>query len=68
MTDAVGLAATPLAAHGGVYTSSGGTGASTYTLLNDLDLVQQVGLMSTALNGSHARRVIPTNDFSTHDP
>lgn len=37
-------------------------------LLNDLDLVQQVGLMSTALNGSHARRVIPTNDFSTHDP
>ena len=39
MTDAVGLPATPLAAHGGVYTSSGGTGASTYTLLNDLDLV-----------------------------
>ena len=36
MADDVGLSATTLAAHGGVYTS---TGATTYTLLKDLKIV-----------------------------
>ena len=47
MADDVGLTATPLADHGGVYTSAGGTGidTTTYTLLNDLKLVHYTTLI-----------------------